>query len=157
MISKVWEDGFTTAELPAKFEAGTPPITEAIGLAAAIDYLQSIGMDAIHEHESKLTSLAHQRLQAVEGLRILGPNPSLKGGIVSFTLAGIHAHDIAYLLDQQGVAVRAGHHCTMPLHKRFGVAASTRASFYLYNTEDDVESLALAIESLQTKLRRKRV
>lgn len=156
MISRVWNDGFSCADLPAKFEAGTPPITEAIGLAAAIDYLQEIGLDKVSQHEQYLTQIAHQRLNQIEGLKIWGPSPEHKGGIVSFTLAKVHAHDIAYLLDQKGVAVRAGHHCTMPLHKRLGIAASTRASFYIYNDEDDVEALAEALEGLQARFQRKK-
>lgn len=156
MISKVWETGFSCAEGPAKFEAGTPPIIEAIGLAAAANYLTKLGLDAIHKHETTLLVEAHRILNSIEGVRILGPAVERKAGIVSFTLAGIHSHDIAYLMDKQGIAVRAGHHCTMPLHKRFGIAATTRASFYLYNDISDVQALAEAIVSLQSKFRRKR-
>ena len=129
MIRRVQLDRFEPADLPTKFEAGTPPIVPAIGLGAAIDYLQSIGLPKIHAYESLLTQRAHQRLEEIGEVRFLGPPPEDKAGIVSFTLQGVHAHDIAQLLDRQGVAVRAGHHCTMPLHKRLGINASTRASF----------------------------
>jgi cysteine desulfurase/selenocysteine lyase len=145
MIRRVRWDGFESADLPAKFEAGTPPIAPAIGLAAAIDYLNRVGLEAIHQHEQKLTRRAHELLAQVGGIRILGPAPELKGGIVSFTVEGVHAHDVAQLLDRQGIAVRAGHHCAMPLHKRLGINATTRASFYLYNTLEEVEALAAGL------------
>lgn len=145
MISRVRLDGFEPAELPAKFEAGTPPIVEAIALGTAVDYLKSIGLEAIHAHELSLTRLAHDHLTAMGGNRLLGPAPEHKSGIVSFTLDGVHAHDVAQVLDHHGVAVRAGHHCTMPLHKRLGIAASVRASFYLYNTAAEVEQFAEAV------------
>jgi cysteine desulfurase/selenocysteine lyase len=156
MISRVWNDGFQAAELPAKFEAGTPPIIEAIGLEAALQYVQNIGLENIAAHERRLVQEAHRLLDGMEGLKVFGPGPEQKAGIFSFTLAGIHAHDIAYLMDKYGVAVRAGHHCTMPLHKRFGIAASTRASFYVYNDEEDVRWLASSIESLKSKFRRRK-
>jgi cysteine desulfurase/selenocysteine lyase len=155
MIRRVTTSGFEPAELPAKFEAGTPPIVPAIGLGAAIDYLNTIGVDAIHEHELKLTRLAHEVLSAVGGVRFLGPAPELKSGIVSFTLERVHAHDIAQLLDRQGIAIRAGHHCAMPLHKRLGLAASSRASFYFYNTVEEVERLGRALEEIKRIFRRK--
>ena len=155
MIRRVTLTGFESAELPAKFEAGTPPIVPAIGLGAAIDYLQAIGLDAIHAHEQLLTRHAHEVLEGVGDVRFLGPPPEDKGGIVSFTLAGLHAHDVAQLLDRQGMAVRAGHHCTMPLHKRLGINASTRASFYLYNTLAEVDLLAAALGEAKRVVRRK--
>jgi cysteine desulfurase/selenocysteine lyase len=155
MIRRVTTEGFEPAELPAKFEAGTPPIVPAIGLGAAIDYLSAIGMDAIHQHERQLCTLAHEVLGAIGGLRFLGPPPAEKAGIVSFTLERVHAHDVAQLLDRQGIAVRAGHHCAMPLHKRLGITASTRASFYLYNTAEEVERLGRAIEETKRIFRRK--
>ncbi len=154
MIRRVTLDGFEPAELPAKFEAGTPPIVEAIGLAAAIDYLDEIGLEAIHRHEVRLATRAHELLGRIEGLRFLGPAPEHKAGIVSFTTDGLHPHDAAQLLDRSGVAVRAGHHCTMPLHKHLGIVASTRASFYLYNTLDEVEKLAEALVAAQKRFRR---
>ncbi len=151
MIRDVTLEGFTPADLPGKFEAGTPPIVPAIGLGAALDYLNAVGMGAIHEHERRLTERAHQVLGAIPGVRILGPEPSEKGGIVGFTMvtpAGheIHAHDIAQKLDQYGVAVRPGHHCAKPLHRRFGLTASARASFYFYNTLEEMDRLGEAIE-----------
>ncbi|MEX0679559.1 MAG: cysteine desulfurase [Pirellulales bacterium] len=155
MIRRVTTAGFEPAELPAKFEAGTPPIVPAIGLGAAIDYLAAVGMDAIGEHERRLCTLAHEVLGAIGGLKILGPGPERTGGIVSFTLERVHAHDVAQILDRHGVAVRAGHHCAMPLHKRLGITASTRASFYLYNTPAEVEQLGRAIEDTKRIFRRK--
>ncbi|HWA97052.1 MAG TPA: cysteine desulfurase [Pirellulales bacterium] len=145
MIRRVRLDGFEPNELPAKFEAGTPPIVSAIGLGAAIDYLGRVGLAAVHEHELALCRHAHRRLAEIEGARLLGPAPEQKSGIVSFTLDGVHPHDIAQVLDRHGVAVRAGHHCAMPLHKRFGLNATARASFYLYNTLDEVDRFADAL------------
>jgi cysteine desulfurase / selenocysteine lyase len=155
MIRRVRLDGFEPADLPAKFEAGTPPIVPAIGLGAAIDYLNAVGLDTVHEHERRLTIEAHRRLEAIGGVRFLGPSPADKAGIVSFTHKAVHAHDIAQLLDREGVAVRAGHHCTMPLHKRLGVTASARASFYFYNTLEEIETLARALEEALQLFRRK--
>ncbi len=155
MIRRVTTAGFEPAELPARFEAGTPPIVPAIGLGAAIDYLNHIGIGAIHEHEMRLCRQAHEALGSIAGLRFLGPAPEHKSGIVSFTLAGVHAHDIAQLLDRHGIAVRAGHHCAMPLHKRLGINASSRASFYFYNTPAEVEQLARAIDDIKRIFRRK--
>ncbi len=155
MIRLVEMDRFTAADLPHRFEAGTPPIVEAIALAAAVDYLNQVGLAAIHAYELMLTRQAHQCLQSVPTLRIFGPKPEQKGGIVSFALANLHAHDVAQLLDRAGIAVRAGHHCTMPLHKRLGVPATTRASFYFYNTPEEVEQLAPALERAMHTLRRK--
>ncbi|MCE9548579.1 MAG: cysteine desulfurase, partial [Planctomycetia bacterium] len=157
MIRRVTRDGFEPADLPAKFEAGTPPIVSAIGLGTAIDYLNRVGLSAIHEHELKLTIMAHQLLADVPGMKFLGPPPTEKGGIVSFVLDGIHAHDIAQILDRFGVAVRAGHHCAMPLHKRLGVNASTRASFYFYNTPGEVEALAAALYETRRVFKRKKL
>jgi cysteine desulfurase/selenocysteine lyase len=153
MINRVWEDHFTPAELPAKFEAGTPPIAPAIALGAAIDYLNAIGMAAIHRHEHELARYAYEKLQEIDGLRILGPPPHERAGLVSFTLPQPHAHDVAQLLDQQGIAVRAGHHCTWPLHDRLGIAASTRASFYLYNTPGEVDLLAEVVHHIRERFR----
>ncbi len=155
MIRKVTTAGFEPAELPAKFEAGTPPIVPAIGLGAAIDYLQTVGLSAIADHERRLCRQAHQVLESIGGVSLLGPAPAQKSGIVSFTLERVHAHDVAQLLDRQGIAVRAGHHCAMPLHKRLGITASTRASFYLYNTPDEVEKLGRALEETKRIFRRK--
>lgn len=156
MISRVTTEGFEPAELPAKFEAGTPPIVPAVGLGAAIDYLNRVGLRAIHAHEQLLVERSHAVLEGLGGVHFVGPAPQCKGGIVSFTVDGVHAHDVAQLLDRRGVAVRAGHHCAMPLHKRLGIAASARASFYLYNTLAEVDELGQALAEAQNVFRRKR-
>ncbi|QDU91412.1 putative cysteine desulfurase [Pirellulimonas nuda] len=153
MIDRVYADRFTPAPIPTRFEAGTPPISGAIGLGAAIDYLQAIGMDAIQQHEHRLVEHAWRRLGEVEGLTRLGPPPEQRAGLVGFTLDRPHAHDIAQLLDEQGVAVRAGHHCTQPLHDRLGISASTRASFYLYNTLEEVDVLVDALAAIRERFR----
>ncbi|UUO06793.1 cysteine desulfurase [Blastopirellula sp. J2-11] len=145
MINTVTIDSFTPAMLPAKFEAGTPPITAAIAFKAAIEYLESIGLDHILAHEQMLADYAHQLLADVPGLRILGPAPQQKAGIVSFTVDGISPNDIGMMIDTAGVAIRAGHHCAMPLHARYGIASSARASFYLYNTREEVEIFVAAV------------
>lgn len=155
MIRRVRLEGFEPADLPAKFEAGTPPIVPAIGLGAAVDYLNRLGLEAIHRHEQRLTAHAHRVLEQVGGIRLIGPSPEQKAGIVSFTVEGVHAHDVAHLLDRSGIAIRAGHHCCMPLHKRLGVIASNRASFYLYNTLDEVDRLAEALAKVKARFRRK--
>lgn len=156
MIRRVKLEGFEPADLPAKFEAGTPPIVPAIGLGAAIDYLTNVGLGSVHAHEVRLTERAHQLLGELGGAHLLGPTPDKKAGIVSFTLDKIHAHDIAQLLDRRGIAVRAGHHCTMPLHKRLKVTASTRASFFLYNTLEEVEQFAAGLREIKHVFRRDR-
>ena len=151
MINEVRLDGFTPAELPAKFEAGTPPIVPAIAMSAAIDYLQAVGLDAIHRHEQALVDYAYEQLSQIEGLRILGPAPEFRTSLVSFAFEKIHAHEFAQVLnDRFGVAVRAGHHCTQPLHRLLGLSASTRASFYLYNRPEDVDRLLEGIAAVQT-------
>ena len=151
MISSVTTEGFESAELPEKFEAGTPPIAEAIGLAVAIDYVRAIGLDAIHDHEQSLTQRAESGLRAIDGVNIVGPPVSKKSGIVSFSIDGIHAHDIAQWLDSQGIAVRAGHHCAMPLHDALALNATVRASFYFYNTEEEVDRLVDAVKTVKEK------
>lgn len=148
MILDVRLDGFTPNELPWKFEAGTPPIAEAIGLGAAIDYLSNVGLDAIRNHEISLVTYALDALEERfgEGIRIFGPrDPGIRGGVVSFSLGDIHAHDISQVLDDEGVCVRAGHHCAKPLMRVLGVPATARASFYLYNDESDVDALVTAL------------
>ena len=145
MIREVKMSGSRWNELPYKFEAGTPAIAETIGLGAAVDYLGGVGMDWVLEHERELTAYAWNRLQEVEGLRILGPEPSRRGGLLAFILGDIHPHDIAAILDQDGVAVRAGHHCAQPIHDHYGLSATTGASFYIYNTEEEVDRLVLAL------------
>ena len=145
MIREVTLEGFEPALLPAKFEAGTPPIAQAVALGAAIDYLEVIGLESIHAHEMELTKLAHAALGAIPGLQIHGPDLAHKGGIVSFSVDDLPPYDLSAIVDRYGVAVRAGHHCTEPLHRKLGVAATTRASFYLYNTAAEVEQLATSI------------
>ncbi|MDK2981047.1 MAG: cysteine desulfurase / selenocysteine lyase [Chloroflexota bacterium] len=148
MIKKVTFDGFTANDVPYKFEAGTPAIAESIGLGAAVEYLQSVGMDAIFDHEKELTQYAFEVLADVKGLRIIGPGADERGGVVSFTLEGIHPHDVAQILDSEGIAVRAGHHCAMPLHQRFDIPATTRASLYLYNTKADLDALRQGLDKV---------
>ena len=154
MISNVEIESFRPGVLPAKFEAGTPPIVQAIGLGAAVDYLSGIGSDRIHAHEQLLARRAHELLSPAGDVRFLGPSPDEKAGIVSFVVEGIQALDLAQLLDQNGVAIRAGHHCTMPLHKRLGLASSARISFYLYNTLDEVGRFADAMAAARDFFRR---
>ena len=141
MIKKVTFNGFTTNSIPYKFEAGTPAIAQAIGFGAAVDYLSSIGMEKIFAHEKALISYAMKILIDIPGLKIIGPSAEDRGGVISFVLDQIHPHDVAQILDESGIAVRAGHHCAMPLHEKFHLAASTRASLYLYNTNDDIDKL----------------
>lgn len=141
MIKKVTFTGFSTNPIPYKFEAGTPAIAQAIGFGAAVDYLSSTGMEKVHAHEKKLTEYAMEILPEIKELQIIGPDASDRGGVISFTLDRIHPHDIAQILDQSGIAVRAGHHCAMPLHEKLNLVASTRASFYIYNTKEDIDDL----------------
>jgi len=142
MIETVTMQRSTYAGIPHKFEAGTPPIIEAIGLGAAVDYLDHIGLDAVHAHEQAITGYALEGLASVPGVRVLGPlDAASRGGAISFELAGVHPHDIAQVLDSRGVAVRAGHHCAKPAHARFGVQASTRMSSYLYTTPAEIDAL----------------
>jgi cysteine desulfurase / selenocysteine lyase len=149
MIRKVYLRTFTPNDLPHKFEAGTPAIAEAIGLGAAVDYLNQVGMKAIAEHEHEVTQYALERLSEVSGLTLLGPDGDQRGGVASFTLKGIHPHDVAQILDTLGVAVRAGHHCAMPLHDKFQIPASTRASFYLYTAVEEVDILVQGLEKVK--------
>ncbi len=150
MINEVRLDSFTPAELPAKFEAGTPPIVPAIAMSAAIEYLENIGLDAIHRHEQVLTEYAYDQLRQIEGLRILGPAPEFRAGLISFAFERVHAHEFAQVLnDRFGVAVRAGHHCTQPLHHSLGISASTRASFYLYNRPEEIDRLIEGVIAVQ--------
>jgi len=147
MIETVRMERSTYAGIPHKFEAGTPPIVEAVGLGAALTYLSHIGMDAIHRHEQAITAYALEGLQTVKGLTVLGPLDAAKrGGAVSFELEGVHPHDVAQVLDSRGVAVRAGHHCAKPAHARFGVQSSTRMSSYLYTTPAEIDALIEALE-----------
>jgi cysteine desulfurase / selenocysteine lyase len=150
MIEFVGDDHTTWNVLPHKFEAGTPNLGGAVGLAAAAEYLDAIGMDRVRQHEQALTALASERLTAIEGVRVFGPPPSERSGVVSFTVADIHPHDLATILDQDGVAIRAGHHCAQPLIRRLGVGATARASFYVYNDERDVEALVAGVKRAQS-------
>jgi cysteine desulfurase / selenocysteine lyase len=147
MIATVSMEKSTYAPIPHKFEAGTPPIVEAVGLGAAVDYLAAVGMDAVRAHEEAITGYALAGLGSVSGLRILGPtDAALRGGAISFELDGVHPHDVAQVLDSRGVAVRAGHHCAKPAHKRFGVQSSTRMSSYLYTTPAEIDALVEGVE-----------
>jgi cysteine desulfurase/selenocysteine lyase len=148
MIRDVFEDRVTYGDPPHKFEAGTPPIVQAIGLGAAIDYVNSIGKPRIRAHEDELIRYAHDRLREINSLRIIGQARE-KGAIISFEMKGAHPHDVATVIDRAGVAVRAGTHCVMPLLARYGVNATCRASFALYNTKEEVDSLARALIKAQ--------
>jgi cysteine desulfurase/selenocysteine lyase len=141
MIREVHLSGSKWNDLPWKFEAGTMPIAEAIGLGAAVDYLGGLGMDAVFAHDRELVEYALPRLAAIPGVRLLGPPLARRGGVIAFTLEGIHPHDVATVLDQSGVAVRAGHHCAMPLHEALGIPASARASFHCYSLPEEVDAL----------------
>ena len=141
MISSVRLDRTTWGELPHKFEAGTAPMAEAVGFGAAIDYLHAVGFDAIHEHEQELTAYALGRMSEIPGMTLYGPPAERRAGIVSFNVEGIHPHDVAQILDMNGVAIRAGHHCCQPLMQKLGVAATNRASFYLYTVQEEVDQL----------------
>jgi len=146
MIRRVTLAGSTWADVPAKFEAGTPPIAEAVGLAAAADYLSALGMDAVRAHERVLVDHAFGALADVPGLVVYGPQAD-RGGALTFTLEGIHAHDLSTILDASGIAIRAGHHCTMPLHDRLGLVASARASFYVYTTLAEIDLLVAGLHA----------
>lgn len=148
MIHEVRYSGSTYAELPHKFEAGTPAIAEAIGLGAAVDYLSAIGMDRIAREEAALSQRVVEALQAIEGLHIFGSAPE-RGGAVAFTVDGIHPHDLSTILDQEGVAIRAGHHCAQPLHTKFGLPSTARASVYFYNTPEEIDTLVDALRKAQ--------
>jgi cysteine desulfurase/selenocysteine lyase len=145
MIKTVHLRSFTPNDIPHKFEAGTPAITEAVGFGAAINYLSAIGMDAVAAHEQEMVIYAMERLEEIPGVKVIGPSPEKKGGVASFTLDGVHPHDVAQILDTFGVAVRAGHHCAQPLHEKFGITATTRASFYIYTKKDELDKLVSGI------------
>lgn len=141
MIKEVKLRSFRPNELPYKFEAGTPAIAEAVGFGAAIDYLTEAGMSAVRAHEHEIIAYTLERLEEIPELHLLGPSADQKGGVAAFTMDGVHPHDVAQILDMSGIAVRAGHHCAQPLHEKFGIPASTRASFYIYNTTEEVDKL----------------
>lgn len=145
MIKAVHLRSFTPNSIPHKFEAGTPAIAEAVGFGAAVEYLAGVGMEAVAAHEQEVIAYALERLEEIPGVRVLGPSADKKGGVAAFVVEGVHPHDVAQILDHYGVAVRAGHHCAQPLHEKFGLPATTRASFYLYNTLEEVDKLVKAI------------
>ena len=149
MIDFVSKYDATWADLPTKFEAGTPLIAQAIGLAEAIRYLERIGFDAIHKYEQELTIYAHEQMSAIEGIEIYGPPKDRRAGVITFNLQDVHPHDVATAVDTEGVAVRAGHHCAQPLMKWLNVSSTARASFYIYNTKEDIDQLINALK--QTK------
>lgn len=151
MIRKVTIERSIWADVPARFEAGTPAVGDAIGLSAAVEYLQGLGMDRVRAHERDLTSLALERFNELQGVHVIGPNdPERQAGVISFVVDGIHPHDVAAILNEENVAVRAGHHCCQPLMDRLGLPATTRASFYVYNQEEDVERLIAGLRRAQT-------
>jgi cysteine desulfurase / selenocysteine lyase len=151
MITNVTLEGTTYNEVPYKFEAGTPAYAEAIGLGAAVDYLNALGMEAVREHEKAIVAAVIPAMEAVAGVRVHGPkDPESRGAAISFAVEGLHPHDIGTIMDREGVAVRAGHHCAKPLVRVLGSAATTRASFYLYNTLDEIDPLISAIEATQS-------
>jgi cysteine desulfurase / selenocysteine lyase len=152
MIREVRLEGSRWNTLPWKFEAGTPAIAEIIGLGAAVDYLAGLGMDWVQQREHELARYAMAQLERIEGLRILGPGPDQRGGAVAFTLGDIHPHDIAAILDAEGIAIRAGHHCAQPIHDFYGIPASARASFYFYNTFEETDRLILALDKVHSIL-----
>lgn len=157
MISYVGFDTIRWNDVPLKFEAGTPAFVEAIGLGAAVDYLSKLGMAAVREHEREITAYALERVAEIPGVTIYGPtDPVIRGGVVTFNVDQIHPHDLATLLDQEGVAVRAGHHCAQPLHQRLGLAATARASFYVYSQPNEVDALVEAIYKAKAKLQTRR-
>ncbi|MFN2400555.1 MAG: aminotransferase class V-fold PLP-dependent enzyme [Gemmatimonadaceae bacterium] len=145
MIEFVRDDRSTWNALPNKFEAGTPNVAGAVGLAAAVDYLEALGMNEIQRHERGLVRLAQEKLATVEGARVYGPSATERSGVISFTIRDIHPHDLATVLDQDGICIRAGHHCAQPLMRRLGVAATARASFYVYSDESDVDALVASV------------
>jgi len=145
MIKRVLLRSFIPNELPHKFEAGTPAIAESIGLHAALDYVSHVGMDKIAAYEKEIIAYALERLVEITGVHVLGPDAEYKGAVAAFTYDGVHPHDVAQVLDQSGIAVRAGHHCAMPLHEKFNIPATTRASFYLYNTQAEVDQLIIGL------------
>jgi cysteine desulfurase/selenocysteine lyase len=145
MIKEVKLRSFRPNTLPHKFEAGTPAIAEAVGFGAAVDYLTKLGMDAIAVHEHSITEYALERLDEIPGVKVFGPTADKKGGVAAFTLEGVHPHDVAQILDRDGIAVRAGHHCAQPLHEKFGIPATSRASFYIYSTKEEVDLLVNGI------------
>ena len=153
MIKEVWIDRARWNDLPWRFEPGTPPVAEAVGLTAAVEYLEKLGMERVAEHERALARQAVELLQAVPGVTVYGPHAAVdRGAVVAFSVAGLHPHDVAALLDQEGIAVRAGHHCAQPLMHRYGITGTARASFSVYSSSEDVSLLAHAVAALRTRL-----
>jgi cysteine desulfurase / selenocysteine lyase len=150
MIGVVGLESSTYADVPARFEAGTPAIAEAVGLGAAVDYLSRVGMDRVHRYETELAAYALQRLQEIPNVRIFGPGIDRRTGVISITVGDIHAHDLATILDSEGICIRAGHHCNQPLMERLGIPATARASFYLYNTRGEIDDLVSGIEKAKS-------
>ena len=153
MILRVSLESSTWNELPYKFEAGTPAIAEAVGLGTAVDYLANLGMENVHGHEQFITNYALESLSEIPGLRIWGPSAAQKGGVAAFTLQGAHPHDIAEILDKEGIAIRAGHHCAMPLHKKCNLGATARASFYIHTTTQEVDKLVAGLHRVRQVFR----
>jgi cysteine desulfurase/selenocysteine lyase len=149
MIRSVTVEQTTWGEIPAKFEAGTQPIGEAVGFGAAVDYLNAVGLEAIERHEHDLAAYALDRLGELPEVRLYGPPADRRAGIVSFNVEGVHPHDVSQVLDWEGVAIRAGHHCCQPLMKKLGVAATNRASFYLYTVPDEIDRLVTGLEKVR--------
>ena len=150
MIKEVTWESSTWADLPDKFEAGTPNIAGVIGLAAAIQYIQNIGMEAIEAHEKMLTEYAFQKITKIPGLKVIGPSKTNdRGGVISFTMEGIHPHDVGEILDRSGIAIRAGHHCAMPLHTLLGISGTSRISFCFYNTIEEIDATINALQKVQ--------
>ena len=152
MIRSVSLEHTTFNELPYKFEAGTPAIAEAVGFAAAVDYISAIGLETIERHEHELVAYALDRLAELDWVDVYGPPADRRAGIVSFNVEGVHPHDVAQILDWDGIAVRAGHHCTQPLMKRLGVAATTRASFYVYSIAEEIDRLIEGLHKVKKAL-----
>ena len=153
MIAMVGDISSTWNVLPHKFEAGTPNVEGAVGLAAAVEYLDALGMDRVRQHETELVHYAEQRLRTIDDLTVLGPPGERRSGVLSFTVAGIHPHDLSQFLDSEGIAVRAGHHCAQPLMRSLGVPSTTRASFYVYNDRGDADALAAALQKARERFR----
>ena len=153
MIKEVWIDHAQWNDLPWRFEPGTPPIAEAVGLTAAIEYLEKLGMDRVTEHERALTCQTYEGLMRIPGVTVYGPPPNVeRGAVVAFAVEGLHPHDVAALLDAEGIAVRAGHHCAMPLMRRLGVVGTSRATFSVFNSPDEVALLLTAVAGLRSAL-----
>ena len=150
MISDVKKDSAEWAEIPQRFEAGTPNISGVVAFSSALDYLQNIDMENIFLHEQELTNYCLKRLNEIDGLSIIGPkDEKSRTGLVSFILKDIHTHDVAAILNTEGIAVRSGNHCAMPLHESLGISGSTRVSFYIYNTKDDIDKLIIGLKKVQ--------